>query len=176
MLIRKSSGISIVEMLIVLSVIGILLVQGIPAMAGLMASSRIRTAAEGYSNGIAQARAEAVRLNTNVEFLTSTGQWQVRRVIDSAVLYQAAGMEATTAVTATVTPSDATRITFNPFGRIVATSPVDGSSAIRQVDFDVSYGAGLGTARRALRVLVQTGGSVKMCDPLLSTTDPRACV
>lgn len=176
MLTRKPSGISLIEMLIVLSVIGILLVQGVPAMAGLIASSRIRTAAEGYSNGIAQARAEAVRLNTNVEFLSSTGRWQVRRVIDSAVLSQAAGMEATTGVATTVTPANATRITFDQFGRIVATSPVDGSSAIRQVDFDVSYGAGLGTARRALRVVVQTGGVVKMCDPLVSSTDPRACV
>ena len=176
MLTRKSSGISLIEILIVLSIIGILLVQGVPAMAGFIASSRIRTAAEGYSNGIAQARAEAVRLNTSVEFLTSTGRWQVRRVIDSAVLHQAAGVEATTEVTTTVTPADATRVTFDQFGRIVATSPVDGSSAIRQVDFDVSDGAGLGTARRALRVLVQTGGSVKMCDPLASSTDPRACV
>ena len=116
------------------------------------------------------------RLNTNVEFLTSTGRWQVRRVIDSAVLQEAAGTEATTDVTTAVTPANATRITFDPFGRIVATSPVDGSSAIRQVDFDVSNGAGLGTARRALRVLVQTGGAVKMCDPLVSSTDPRACV
>jgi len=167
---------SLVEMLIVFSIVGILLLQGIPAMTGLIASSRIRTAAEGYSNGIAQARAEAVRLNTNVEFLTSTGRWQVRRVIDSAVLSQAAGKEATTEVTTTVTPANATRLTFDPFGRIVATSPVDGSNAIRQVDFDVSYGTGLGTARRALRVVVQTGGAVKTCDPLLSSTDPRACV
>jgi type IV fimbrial biogenesis protein FimT len=173
---RWSAGISLVEMLIVISLIGILLVQGLPAMSGMVASSRIRTAAEGYSNGIAQARAEAVRLNTNVEFLTSTGRWQVRRVIDGVVLHQAAGTEATTEVATTVTPTNATRVTFDQFGRIVATSPVDGSSAIRQVDFDVSYGAGLGTARRALRVIVQTGGSVKMCDPLATSTDPRACV
>jgi type IV fimbrial biogenesis protein FimT len=176
MLTRKCRGISLIEILIVLSIVGILLEQGIPAMAGFAASARIRTAAEGYSNGIAQARAEAVRLNTNVEFLTSAGKWQVRRVIDSFVLHQAAGIEATSDVTTTVTPTNATRITFDQYGRIVATSPVDGTSAIRQVDFDVSYGAGLGTGRRALRVLVQTGGAVKMCDPLASTTDPRACV
>jgi len=176
MLTRNPDGISLIEMLIVLSIIGIVLVQGIPAYAGLTASARIRTAAEGYTNGIAQARAEAVRLNTNVEFLTSTGLWQVRRVIDSTVLSQAAGTEATTDVTTTFTPANATRITFDPFGRIVATNPVDGTSPIRQVDFDVSYGAGLGTGRRALRVLVQTGGAVKTCDPLVSSTDPRACV
>ena len=117
-----------------------------------------------------------MRLNTSVEFLTSTGRWEVRRVIDSAVLYQAAGIEATAEVTTTFTPADSTRVTFDQFGRIVATSPVDGSSAIRQVDFDVSNGAGLGATRRALRVLVQTGGSVKMCDPLASSNDPRACV
>jgi type IV fimbrial biogenesis protein FimT len=176
MLIRAMKGMSLIEILIVVSICGIAVVQGIPAMAGYLANSRIRTAAEGYSNGIAQARAEAVRLNTNVEFLVSTGRWQVRRVIDSAVLHQAAGMEAGNEVSTTVTPTNATRLTFDQMGRIVAVSPVDGTSAIRQVDFDVSYGAGLGTSRRALRVVVQTGGSVKMCDPLASTTDPRACV
>ena len=176
MLTSKCRGMSLIEILLVLAIAGIVLVQGVPAMSGYLASSRIRTAAEGYSNGIAQARAEAVRLNTNVEFLTSTGRWQVRRVIDSTVLHQAAGMEAGNEVTTTVTPTNATRVTFDQMGRIIATSPVDGTSALRQVDFDVSYGAGLGTARRALRVVVQTGGSVKMCDPSVSSTDPRACV
>ncbi len=176
MLTRVPSGISLIEILIVLSLIGIAVLQGVPSMTGFMASSRIRTAAEGYSNGIAQARAEAVRLNTSVEFLASTGLWQVRRVVDGAVLHQAAGTEATTEITTTVTPLNATRVTFDPLGRIVAVSPVDGSNAMRQVDFDVSNGAELGANRRALRVLVQTGGTVKLCDPLAGNTDPRACI
>ena len=175
MLNRRSAGISLVEILIVVTLVAILVLQGLPVVTGQMASSRIRTAAEGYSNGMAQARAEAVRLNTNVEFLLATGLWQVRSVVDGAILHQAAGKETTVDVVTTIAPADATRITFNPFGRIIATNPVDGSPTITRVDFDVANGADLGSSRRALRVIVQTGGIVKMCDPLLSSTDPRAC-
>jgi type IV fimbrial biogenesis protein FimT len=176
MLMRRPHGFTLVELMVVVAIFALLLTLVVPIMAGFIASSKIRTAAESYATGLTHARAESIKQNTNVEMLVSTGKWEVRRLSDSTVLQQAAGKEGSTDIVLTVTPNGATRIAFDSFGRIVATSPVDASSAITQLDFDVSNGAALGTSRRRLRVLVQTGGAVKVCDPLAASTDPRACV
>ena len=169
-------GFTLVELMVVVTIFGLLLTLVVPIMAGFMASSKIRTAAESYATGLTHARAESIKQNTSVELLISTGKWEVRRLSDSAVLQQAAGKEASTEIVLTVTPNGAKRIAFDSFGRIIATSPVDATSAITQLDFDTANGAALGTSRRKLRVLMETGGAVKVCDPLAASTDTRACV
>ena len=175
MLTRRPRGFTLVELMVVVAILALLLTLVVPIMAGFIASSKIRTAAESYATGLTHARAESIKQNTNVELLVSTGKWEVRRLSDSAVLQQAAGKEGSSEIVLTVTPNGATRIAFDSFGRIIATSPVDASSAITRFDFDVSNGATLGTSRRRLRVLLETGGAVKVCDPLAASTDPRAC-
>jgi type IV fimbrial biogenesis protein FimT len=171
----RPQGFALIELLTVVTIGGILLALALPQFTGFVASSRIRTAAEAYSNGLVLTRNEAIKQNTNVEFLMTGNLWQVRRLTDSAVLHEGSGKEGKAEVTATSTPAGATRITFDAFGRIVNASPVDGTGAITRIDFDVSNGIALGTKRRALRVLVETGGAVKLCDPLVAATDLRGC-
>lgn len=183
MLTRRAPGFTLIELMVVLAIIAILLTLGTPLFTTFMANSRIRTAAEAFANAVAQARTEAIKQNQPVEFLMSSG-WLVCAVSDSvakncvqgnaAVLYQGAGREGTGEVTATTTPTGATRVAFDSFGRIIAVSPVDLSAAITQVDFDVPGGSSIGS--RPLRVLLEIGGAVKLCDPALASTDPRACV
>lgn len=169
-------GFTLIEMMVVLAIGALLLTLVVPLMAGFVASSKIRTAAETWATGLQQARAESIKQNTNVEFEIGTGVWQVVRLADGAVLHQAAGKEGSTEVVVTATPAGATRVAFDSFGRVIAVSPVDGSSAITQLDFDVPNGASMGSNRRPLRLLLETGGAVKVCDPALASTDPRACV
>lgn len=180
---RRASGFTLIELMVVLAIIGLLLMFATPLFSQFVANSRIRTAAEAFANAVAQARTEAIKLNQPVEFLVNSG-WLVCLVSDSvagnctqgtaAVLFQGAGKEGASEVTATATPAGSTRVAFDSFGRIIAVSPVDGSAALTQVDFDVSYGSSVGS--RPLRLLLESGGAVKLCDPAASTTDPRACV
>ena len=179
---RRVPGFTLIEMMVVLAIIGILLMIGTPLFSQFVANSRIRAAAEAFANAVAQARTEAIKRNQPVEFLISSG-WLVCTVADSAasnctqgnpaVLFQGAGKEGIAEVTATVTPAGSTRVAFDSFGRIIAISPVDASAALTQVDIDVPNGPAVGS--RPLRVLLETGGAVKLCDPAVSSPDPRGC-
>ncbi len=179
---RRIPGFTLIELMVVVAIIGILLMLGTPLFSQYVANSRIRAAAEAFANAVAQARTEAIKRNESVEFLVSNG-WLVCKVADSAasnctqgnpaVLFQGAGKEGIAEVTATVTPAGSTRVAFDSFGRTIAVSPVDASAALTQVDFDVPNGTAVGS--RPLRVLLETGGAVKLCDPAVTPPDPRGC-
>ncbi|HKW36487.1 MAG TPA: GspH/FimT family pseudopilin [Burkholderiales bacterium] len=66
----------------------------------------------------------------------------------------------------------ATTVTFAPLGNVVANA--DTTPSIVRIDVtNPNIGAG---ARRNLRVIVNAGGSIRMCDPaVVSATDPRGC-
>ena len=61
-------GFTLIEMMIAVTVTGILLVLAVPALRGVMENTRIRANAESLKYGMDLARQEAVRRNTQVEF------------------------------------------------------------------------------------------------------------
>lgn len=64
-----------------LAILALLLSAGVPGFATFMQNSRIRNAAESIQNGLNMARAEAVRRNTNVQFVLGTASsWTVECV------------------------------------------------------------------------------------------------
>jgi type IV fimbrial biogenesis protein FimT len=66
----------------------------------------------------------------------------------------------------------ANTVTFSALGSIVNPNP-DGSVPL--VRIDISNPRITSAAARPLRVIVTTGGSIRMCDPAVAGTDPRAC-
>jgi type IV fimbrial biogenesis protein FimT len=130
---------------------------------------QIRNAAEAVTNGLQQARAEAVARNTNVAFvLAADSSWSVSVVTPAAVIASRSASEGSQNTTRTVLPVGATTITFSNFGTVVANA--DASAALTQVDL-----AGVGGGK-SLRVTIGVGGNAKMCDPsLASGSNPRAC-
>src|SRR5690242_6943896 len=110
----RARGFTLVELLVTIGVFALLAAMAVPTMRSVIENSHMRAAGQSLQNGLAMARAEAVRLNTQVEFvLTGTG-WSVQRVSDGSLLQQASGKERATGVTITPTPADSTRITFDP--------------------------------------------------------------
>lgn len=174
-------GMTLVEIGIGLVIISIILMLGVPSFADWIHNLQIRGAAEGIQNGLQTARGEAVRRNTNVEFvLTSPGTtggtgWTVR-LLDGTVLQSKPDGEGSATAVVSVTPNGSDTVTFNGFGRTPTTPPAnaDGSAFITQIDVDSS--AMSAAASRNMRVQISSGGQIRMCDPnVADTTDPRSC-
>ncbi len=198
-----SRGVTLIELAVVLAVVAILFAQAAPSFSAWVHNSQIRTATESIQNGMQLARAEAIRRNRSVMFwLTSAAtppqaDWLVGCASPPAgapsvpeaagdcpgsdttfgptywIQRQAAADQQTALPQLTITPANATNVTFNSLGMVVVN--VDGSASITQIlvtDPSIS-----GTLARPLQVRV-SGGQIRMCDPspnLTPATDPRAC-
>lgn len=165
-------GMTLIEIMITLAIMGILLMIGMPSFNTWIANTQVRTGAEGITNGLQLARAEAVRRNSNVSFVlgTNTG-WTVTALNSGEVVQTRSEEDGSKNATVTVTPVGATTLTFNGYGRV--TTNADASATITQIDVGSSTLSAAET--RALRITLGSGGSVRMCDPALASGDPRAC-
>jgi type IV fimbrial biogenesis protein FimT len=194
-------GVSLIETMIGLVIVSLLLAVGAPSVRTFMQNTHIRNAAEAVQNGLSLARMEAVHRNTNVQFILGAGgAWTVGcvtavadldgdGVVDCPATIQArsaaegsanatvALLEVVAATNATAAnPVITTSISFNGMGK-VRTLPA-GNIAVINIGNPAGTCAAVGGTMRCLRVVVSTGGQVRMCDPKLSVSnpsDPQAC-
>jgi len=166
-------GFTLVELMVTVAVIGLLLVLGVPTMRGVIENSRVRAAGESWQYGLTLARNEAVRRNARVQFVTSDDGWVVS-TMDGTALHTGSGKEGTAALEMTITPDDATLVTYDSFGRVVDPNP-DDSPTITLIDIESANPPAI-DSYRPLRIQMLAGGLSRLCDPTLAATDPRACL
>lgn len=196
----STRGVTLVELMVVVSVIALLLVAVAPSVGAWMRNLQVRSAAESAQNGLQLARTEAIRRNlavrlwlvsdtTNACTLSATGRAWVVSVDDPT-------SKCATAPSTSVAPRIVATYAAGD-GRSTAASNVtvsgrqsNGTSAASSVAFD-SFGrvasatdlaqvsfdsAASGDDVRKIQVRVNAGGNVRLCDPLVNaTTDPRHC-
>jgi type IV fimbrial biogenesis protein FimT len=171
---RRSLGVTLIEVLIGLLIMSILIGMAVPGFAGWIRNQRIRTASESLLNGLQTARAEALKTNQIVNFQISNGAWTVvgrsAAVIQSGQWSQAA-----------VDPGQSS-FCFNGMGRLVFDPPVTGCGAapgsisISGIDGAGQCAAAEGAGEtRCLRIDVNSGGGIRLCDPALPGTDTQGC-
>jgi len=167
----KSLGFSLVELMVGITIMGILAVIAVPSFQTWTQNAQIRNAAESVTNGLQKARAEAVARNANVSFTLGAGtSWTVGVVAPASVIEQRFGNDGSKDVTRTVLPAGATTITFNTLGGVVLPTNADGSVPFSQVDLTAAGGS------LNLRVTIGVNGNARMCDPNLAPgSSPRAC-
>lgn len=201
---QRQRGVTLIEIVIAITIVAILLVQGIPAFRNWMQNAEIRTAAESVLNGLQLARAEAVKNNALVRFSLGNGAtWTVGCIntdrdgdgaVDCPALIQ--GRTATegtpnatvvpqevvaTTGAAAATPVFVGNVTFNGLGRVVTTGTSASLAASTNAIYAVANPGGgtcvaSGGTMRCLRVVVTPGGQIRMCDPMLNiAADPRGC-
>lgn len=168
-------GFSIIEMMVVITIIGMLLMIAVPSFQTYMQNLQIRSAAEAITAGLQIAKNEAIRRNVNVQLSMDTGTgWTITLVSDGSLLGQRDSKEGSPNVTATLSPNGSNAVTFNGMGRIVLPNNADGTAALTQIDLDNPV-IPVSTDRRLLRIVIPPGGAVRMCDKQVVAPDPRAC-
>ena len=168
----RSSGFSLIELLIGIAIMAILAGLAMPSFQAWLQNTQIRNAAESVQNGLQRARAEAVGRNTNVEFVLGAGSSWVVQLPDGTNIESRPSSEGSRDVAVAVAPLGATTVTFNNFGGVLANN-ADASVPFAQVDLDSSVLAAADS--QELRVTIGVGGNVRMCDPNASAPSPRAC-
>lgn len=185
------NGITLIEVMISLVLLGILLALGVPSFSAWIQSSQIRNSAESIQNGLMHARAEAVRRNTVVRFqlvtdltsgcaLSASGSSWVISINDPAGACDSAASDTAAprliqsrsgvdgSPNAVINGTGVSLITFNGIGQ---------SSTAATVNVTNPTGGACSPAgpMRCLRVTVTTGGQVRMCDPARAANDPQGC-
>lgn len=201
MLTNRPRGFTLIELIVAMTIVGILAVLSLPSFGVWMANTRIRTVAEALQNDLRKAQNEAVRRNRQVAFVLTNNtptagsaivanatarNWAVYRVpllggSDSSgdESFIQANIQPNNSDT-TITGS-AAAICFNSVGRLVtqntAIADAGGATcAAPTTTAPVSYDIQNATADRRLRVLLYLGGQIRMCDPNKSiSTQPDGC-
>ena len=187
----RDRGFTIIELMVTMTILGVLLALGFPAFGTFLQNARLGTRAKSFYSGIQLARSQAIRLNLPVEFvLTDTAinsanlanvaasspsgrNWVVRYQPSASEPYQL--VEAKSALEGgdmnnlqVVATNDG--IVFNGMG---------GTSSGNTATFDISNPAGGQCApagpMRCWRIVVTAGGQVRLCDPTVAAGDSRAC-
>jgi len=171
----KSRGFTLTELMIAITVMAVLGSFAMPSFRQMMRNKEVNSAAESVANGLQRARAEAVARNAKVKFVLGSGtSWTVDYVtkpvstdppIDTRPSSESAN--ATLVAKASDLSTNATIITFNQLGQVVANA--DSSATLSRVTFS-STGA-----TTSLQVRIGAGGNAKVCDPSLPSTNVRAC-
>ena len=176
----RPRGFTLIELMIGIAIFAFLILIAGPMYADFLGNTQIRNGAENTLTGLRLAQTEAIRGNTQAQFVLNpaTG-WQVSRLNDETgtfdVVQSYKFADGAAKTTVTTLPGDATEVTFNGLGRVMDPNP-DATAPIKQVDVTNTNVAA--ASRRPLRIAVTTFATsgVKLCDPAVSdTTDPRFC-
>lgn len=182
-------GFTLIELMVGVAMISLILYFMVPSMGAWLQSSQIRTATESIYSALQLARTEAVRRNTAVELvLTSVAgggnesDWSVRCVVGSSTCPGAGQLPSVIqsrdarsgSPNATVVISPAmTAIAYTGNGRLtpVPAGNIEINIGHRTPNSCIQDGGEF----RCLRIVIASGGQVRMCDPALSAPNPRAC-
>jgi len=193
---RNSRGVSLVEAVVVLALLALVLALAMPEVSNWMRGLKVRNSAESLRNGLEIARLEALKRNTRVTFwmvadagskvpgngcALSTGSpaWVVSVIdpsgacatapslTDSPQLVQRSqaseNADGLTVAATSAGGAAVSSVSFNGLGQVQGT-------AIQTIDISSTAGTA-----RSLRVVVEAGGAIRMCDPAATGTDPRVC-
>jgi type IV fimbrial biogenesis protein FimT len=188
---RQGRGFTLIELMVTISLFAILVMLAAPAFTTWLKNAQIRTAAEALQGGMRSAQAEALRRNRQVvlAFTNSTPasgttavvngkNWTLQTVAQYGENseYIAGGSVAETGSAVTIT-SGVSAVCFNSAGRLVANNSPGVTSATCSAAV-TTFNLNQTSGDRPLRVVLQLGGQLRMCDPAkppLSATSPDGC-
>lgn len=191
-------GLTLIELMVTITLVGIMLVLAMPGVGDWIANSRVRSTGDEIQNGLRLARVEAMNRNRTVAFVrtsatpalnatpSATGSnWYVQVLPLNAVEGADAAFQNTAFVQggsfsnlSRATVNGDAVLCFNSVGRVVDNSSTGlGANCVAPTDALVpkQINVTFTTASRSLRAEVFLGGRVRMCDPAAAAGQPNAC-
>lgn len=187
---EASAGFSLIELMIVLSVLSILFAVGMPAFGRLLHDIEIRGNAEGLRAGLQKARTEAVTRNALVRISLSNVSgipaWTLGCVhagarcpatissysanTDTKIRWGAARWADQTALSTALTPGNRlpSGVTFNALGKAPS---VESNADVSRIDVTHAINA---QARR-LVLMITAAGAIRLCDPSAASGSVLRC-
>jgi type IV fimbrial biogenesis protein FimT len=189
-----AAGFTLIEVLVGVSILGILMALGMPSFSNYMGNAKLRASAAAFHAAAQFARSEGIRRNGGVEIiltdvdpiaankdtdlLSTTGRnWMVRWSLTGAApftLLQGKSAQEGNNASAVLVTGNVDKVVFSGMGG------VDGGVA-PAFQFTSANGAcakanGSGPMR-CLDVRISTTGQTRLCDPLIGTAgDSRGCL
>lgn len=201
----RRRGFTLVEAMVVLTILGIMLAYGVPAFSTWLQNTRIRATAEAIQQGLQLAKSEAAARNTRVRFQltsdlssactrsTSQSNWVID-VVDANVAQDSVEGACNAAISESAPSAPSIlhrRAAAEGSAGVVVDASVDdvvftGLGRVTPLPADsITYEVtGLnfsdcrsvaGGTLTCLRVLVSPAGQVRMCNPSFPSGDPQAC-
>ena len=187
---EASAGFSLIELMIVLSVLSILFAVGMPAFGRLLHDIEIRGSAEGLRAGLQKARTEAVTRNAlvRISFTNVSGRpaWTlgcVRSSLrcpatissfganrDAQIRWGAARSDDQIALSTPLTPGHRlpSGVTFNALGTAPGVETNADASRI-----DVTHA--INEKARRLVLMITAAGAIRLCDPSADSGSVLRC-
>ena len=175
---RRHTGFTLVEVMVSLTVLGILIMMALPSFGEWLQNQQLRAASDALLNGMQTARAEAIKRNVPVQIVLGPGTgWTVTEAVSGAAIQARSKDEGSPNAAVAITPAGAAKVTFSSLGGVQAN--LDGTATVTQLDISNPAGGACQTAgpMRCLRITISGGGSLKMCDPTptVAVGDARHC-
>ncbi len=204
MLRSRVRGLTLIELLVTLTLVGIMLMLAIPGYGAWTRDARVRTVSEELANAMRLAQAEAVARNRQVALVRTNARPALNAVpaingrnwyaqvlpLNSEEASDAAFLASAYITGGSYTANDGATVSgnaiicFNSVGRLVnradtgliATPCVAPTSATDPLDFNVRLASSsFGTAATAMRVELFLGGRSRLCNANAAAAQPNAC-
>lgn len=195
---RQQRGFNLIELMVVIAILGLLMAAGLPLVTDGIRDSRIRAGGESIMSGLRVAQSEALKRNTTFRFQLMSTLGSDCTISASGKAWVVSGENATgkcdlsdgevspipmrregaaASGDTTILADGEGSFCFNGIGRPVLGSGCN-TSLSEMIDIKSSSTAckADGGTARCLRVLITSTGSIRMCDPAVSSAqDPRIC-
>jgi len=158
-----SRGLTLIELMVVITIAGLLIVAAAPSFVDYTSNARLREAGHALQAEALNARSEAIKRNRIVRLTTSGSTIRVHEAQDTADMTQLRERTLAGGVTAA-----AATIDFSPRGFVVDRSvapPVEFAAA--SIDLALP-GVTCSADQRCPRLLVEAGGGIRLCGNKLS--------